>query len=193
MNPPSGAPPIESLMEHAPALYGFAYARLRDHHLAQDLVQDALVAAWKSWANYQGGSSLLTWLTGILRHKILDHHRATARRPNLSSTPDGDTTAAEGELFNEHGDWAIDPNHGMQALMQSPAKAAQNSDLRKWIALCMDKLPPRLHLLFTAREVDDLPVADAAKLAGVTEGSAAVMLTRARQALRLCLQENLIR
>lgn len=193
MNPPSGAPPIESLMEHAPALYGFAYARLRDHHLAQDLVQDALVAAWKSWAHYQGGSSLLTWLTGILRHKILDHHRSTARRPNLSSTPDGDTTAAESELFNEHGDWTIDPNHGMQALMQSPAKAAQNSDLRKWIVLCMDKLPPRLHLLFTAREVDDLPVADAAKLAGVTEGSAAVMLTRARQALRLCLQENLIR
>lgn len=86
-------------MEHAPALYGFAYARLRDHHLAQDLVQDALVAAWKSWANYQGGSSLLTWLTGILRHKILDHHRSTARRPQLSSAPDGDTTAAEGDLF----------------------------------------------------------------------------------------------
>lgn len=193
MNPPSGAPPIDLLMEHAPALYGFAYARLRDHHLAQDLVQDALVAAWKSWSNYQGGSPLLTWLTGILRHKILDHHRASSRRPNLSSSPDGDTREPESELFNEHGDWAIDPNHGMQALMQSPAKAAQNADLRKWIALCMDKLPPRLHLLFTAREVDELPVPEAAKLAGVTEGSAAVMLTRARQALRLCLQENLIR
>ena len=179
-------------MEHAPALYGFAYARLRDHHLAQDLVQDALVAAWKSWANYQGGSPLLTWLTGILKHKILDHHRASSRRPTLSSPPEAEGQGAD-HLFNEHGDWTIDPNRGMQALMQSPAKAAQNSDLRKWIALCMDKLPPRLHLLFTAREVDDLPVADAAKLAGVTEGSAAVLLTRARQALRLCLQENLIR
>lgn len=189
MNPPTGAPPVDSLMEHAPALYGFAFARLRDHHLAQDLVQDALVAAWKSWNHYQGGSSLLTWLTGILRHKILDHHRATSRRPRCE--PAGESPSAEAKLFNGQGDWTIDPNRGMQPLMQSPAKAAQNADLRKWIDLCMQKLPPRLHLLFAAREIDDLPVADAAKMAGVTEGSAAVMLTRARQALRLCLQESL--
>ena len=181
-------------MEHAPALYGFAYARLRDHHLAEDLVQDSLVVAWKSWGDYQGGSSLLTWLTGILRHKILDHHRASSRRPVVSIEEKNDNGKhSTDELFNANGDWTIDPNHGMQSLMQSPAKAAQNSDLRKWIILCMEKLPARLHLLFTAREVDEMPVADAAALAGVTEGSAAVMLTRARQALRLCLQESLNR
>lgn len=77
--------------------------------------------------------------------------------------------------------------------MQSPAKAAQNADLRKWIAFCMEKLPERLFRLFTAREVDDLSVAEAAKVAGVTEGSAAVLLTRTRQTLRLCLQESLNR
>lgn len=181
------------LMEQAPALYGFAYARLRDHHLAQDLVQDALVAAWKSWSHYQGGSPLLTWLTGILRHKILDHHRVSSRRPALSSPPEKEGHALEDDLFDACGSWKIDPNHGMSPLLQSPAKAAQNADLRKWIAHCMDKLPPRLHLLFTAREVDELPVPEAAKLAGVTEGSAAVLLTRARQALRLCLQESLAR
>jgi RNA polymerase sigma-70 factor, ECF subfamily len=193
VNPENGTILIDSLMEHAPALYGFAYARLKDHHLAQDLVQDALVAAWKSAASYQKDSPLLTWLTGILRHKILDHHRSTARRP-VVSTEENDTCfqSLEG-LYDHNGDWTIDPNHGMAALTQSPAKAAQNSDLRKWIAYCLEKLPPRLHLLFAAREVDELPVAEAAKLAGVTEGSAAVMLTRARQTLRLCLQESLNR
>lgn len=193
MNPESCNFVIESLMEHAPALYGFAYARLRDHHLAQDLVQDALVAAWKSQGSYQADSPLLTWLTGILRHKILDHHRSTARRPSVSIEENDACFQSLDALYNENGDWTIDPNHGMGALNQSPAKAAQNTDLRKWIAHCMDKLPPRLHLLFAAREVDELPVAEAAKLAGITEGSAAVMLTRARQALRLCLQESLNR
>jgi len=194
VNSKPGDTVIDSLMEHAPALYGFAYARLRDHHLAEDLVQDSLVVAWKSWDNYQGGSSLLTWLTGILRHKILDHHRASSRRPVVSiEENNGSGQHSTDELFNATGDWNIDPNHGMQSLMQSPAKAAQNSDLRKWIVFCMEKLPARLHLLFAAREVDEMPVADAAKLAGVTEGSAAVMLTRARQALRLCLQESLNR
>ena len=181
-------------MAQTPALYGFAYARMRDHHLAEDLVQDSLLVAWESWENYQGGSSLLTWLTGILRHKILDHHRATSRRPLVSiEENNNDRSHSTDELFSTSGDWTIDPNHGMQSLMQSPAKAAQNSDLRKWIAICMEKLPARLHLLFAAREVDEMPVADAARLAGVTEGSAAVMLTRARHALRLCLQESLNR
>ncbi len=111
----------------------------------------------------------------------------------VSIEENNNTHQSTDDLFNANGDWTIDPNHGMSALMQSPAKAAQNSDLRKWIVFCMEKLPARLHLLFTAREVDEMPVADAARLAGVTEGSAAVMLTRARQALRLCLQESLNR
>ncbi len=191
MNPEPLDSRIDLLMEQAAALYSYAYARLRDHHLAEDLVQDALVAAWKSWNHYQGGSSLLTWLTGILRHKILDHHPSTARRPQVSIEENGH--AATDDLFSARGDWTIDPNHAMQPLMQSPATAAQNADLRKWIASCMDKLPARLRLLFTAREMDDLPVAEAAALAGVTEGSAAVLLTKARHALRLCLQQTLNR
>jgi RNA polymerase sigma-70 factor (ECF subfamily) len=180
-------------MQHAPALYGYAYARLRNHHLAEDLVQDCLIAAWKSRENYQGGAALSSWLTGILRHKMMDHHRTASRRPIESLDERAERNGSSKDLFTGNGDWTIDPNHGMSELIQSPAKAAQNSDLRKWIALCMDKLPDRLHLLFTAREVDDLPVAEAAEIAGVTAGSAAVMLCRARQMLRLCLQESLSR
>lgn len=183
---------IDDLMEHAAALYGYAHARLRNHHLAEDLVQDSLIAAWKSRTNYHGDAPLLTWLTGILRHKMMDHHRSTARRPT-ESLDEKTERCGTAELFCESGDWAIDPNHGMSTMIQSPAKAAQNSDLRKWIGICMEKLPERLHVLFTAREIDELPVADAAKVAGFTEGSAAVLLTRARQMLRLCLQETLNR
>jgi RNA polymerase sigma-70 factor (ECF subfamily) len=193
MNAVSGDQVIDSLMEHAPALYGFAFARLRDHHLSEDLVQDSLLVAWKSWDNYQGGSSILTWLIGILRHKILDHHRSNSRRPTVSIEESNDGQPSIDRLFNSNSEWTIDPNHGMQSLMQSPAMAAQNSDLRKWIAICVEKLPARLHLLFIAREVDEMPVAEAAGLAGVTEGSAAVLLTRARQTLRLCLQESMNR
>lgn len=193
MSADAGNQNIDSLMEHAPALYGFAFARLRDHHLSEDLVQDSLLVAWKSWDNYQGGSSVLTWLIGILRHKILDHHRSSARRPVVSLDENNEGESSIDKLFNSNGDWTIDPNHGMQSLMQSPAMAAQNADLRKWIALCVEKLPARLHLLFIAREVDEMSVAEAAGLAGVTEGSAAVLLTRTRQTLRLCLQESLNR
>lgn len=59
-----------------------------------------------------------------------------------------------------------------------------------WVRACMKRLPERLRLLFTLREADDLPVSEAAAAAGVTAGSAAVLLTRARHQLRACLQRH---
>ncbi len=183
---------LDLFMEHAPTLYGYAYSRVRDHHLAEDLVQDTMLSAWKSWDSYQGGSSVLVWLTGIMRHKLLDQWRSNARKPILQHQENEEQEADPAGLFDEHGSWVIDPNHGMASMLQSPMEAAHNADLRKFIALCMAKLPQRMLLLFQAREVDELPVAEAAEAAGVTPGSAAVLLTRARHSLRLCLQESLM-
>ena len=55
---------------------------------------------------------------------------------------------------------------------------------------CLAKLPERLRMLFNLREVDGLDVPSAAAAAGVTPGSAAVLLTRSRQKLRICLQKH---
>jgi RNA polymerase sigma-70 factor (ECF subfamily) len=183
---------VDLFMENAPTLYGYAYSRVRDHHLAEDLVQDTMLSAWKSWDSYQGGSSVLVWLTGIMRHKLLDQWRSNARKPILQHQENEEQEANPAGLFDEQGNWVIDPNHGMTSMLQSPLEAAHNADLRKFIALCMAKLPQRMLLLFQAREVDELSVAEAAEAAGVTLGSAAVLLTRARHSLRLCLQESLM-
>lgn len=182
---------IDLLMEQSVALYAFAYSRLKDHHLAEDLVQDTIISAWKSWGSFQGTSPVLTWLTGILRHKILDHFRSSSRRPTISLDEPEENHHTMSEIFDDEGNWKIDPNHGMQAMMQSPAKAAQNKDLRIFIAQCLDKLPDRMRHLFLSREIDHCSVAESAKMAGLTEGSAGVLLTRARHLLRLCLQQSL--
>jgi RNA polymerase sigma-70 factor (ECF subfamily) len=75
-------------------------------------------------------------------------------------------------------------------LASAPDDTATRNELMAWVRACMDKLPERLRTLFTLREVDGLDVPSAASAAGVTAGSAAVLLTRSRQRLRLCLQEN---
>jgi RNA polymerase sigma-70 factor, ECF subfamily len=184
---------IDLFMEHAPTLYGYAFSRVRNHHLAEDLVQDTMISAWKSWDSFQGGSTILVWLTGILRHKLLDQWRSDARKPQTQSLEADEQRNPASSIFDAMGNWTIDPNYGAQAMLQSPSDAAHNSDLRKFIVLCMAKLPQRLLLLFQAREVDDLSINEAAEAAGVTSGSAAVLLTRARHSLRLCLQESLQR
>ncbi|HEX7655170.1 MAG TPA: sigma factor, partial [Verrucomicrobiae bacterium] len=64
-------PDVDALVAEADMLYRYALPRVRSHHVAQDLVQDTLVTAVKKFTEYQGRSALGTWLTGILRNKIL--------------------------------------------------------------------------------------------------------------------------
>ena len=55
------------LVEHGDALYRFARFRVGDRELAEDLVQDAFLAALESRDQFQGRASVRTWLMAILR------------------------------------------------------------------------------------------------------------------------------
>ncbi len=71
------------LHNHREFLYRYAVIHLRDRELAEDLVQEALLAAVAAAGDFKGGSSLRTWLISILKHKIIDHIRKDARAPAL--------------------------------------------------------------------------------------------------------------
>ena len=57
---------------HGDYLYRFALGRLRDPHLAEDVVQETFLAAIKS-PSFSEQSAPRTWLTGILKHKKIIH------------------------------------------------------------------------------------------------------------------------
>lgn len=181
-------------MSEADRLFAYALQRVRDRHRAEDLVQDVLMAAWENRENFDGRAKLGTWLVGIMKFKILDHYRSKKRTPT-EMTAEPIDREAWGEdpldhLFDEHGAWRTDPNFGMKAVSETPADDAQRGDILRLIRKCMEGLPERLRLLFSMREIDQLAVAEAAAAAGVTPGSAAVLLTRARHQLRACLQRH---
>lgn len=67
-----------------PRLVRYATRRLRDRHQAEDAVQDALVAALEGMERFAGASSLGTWVSGILKHKIADRARAAVREEPLA-------------------------------------------------------------------------------------------------------------
>lgn len=65
--------------EHGNILFKYAMARVRNREVAEDLVQEALLAGLKSAGSFKGGSTERTWLVGILKHKVLDHLRKAGR------------------------------------------------------------------------------------------------------------------
>lgn len=184
----------ELLMTEADRLFAYALKRVGDRQQAEDLVQDVLVAAWEKRENFEGRSKLGTWLVGIMRFKILDHYRSKRRTPTDMRAEPADREDWGNDpldsLFDGKGAWKSDPNFGMKSVSNTPADDADRSDILRYIQECMGGLPERLRLLFSMREIDQLSVTEAAVAAGVTSGSAAVLLTRARHQMRACLQNH---
>jgi RNA polymerase sigma-70 factor (ECF subfamily) len=109
----------------------------------------------------------------------------TALNAHAEHEPDGD-------WFNRYGTWETDPNAGLEILDRDPHKLLENAEVMTAIRDCMDKLPPSLRQLYALRELDDREPAEICEATGVTRGSLAVLLHRARQLLRACLQKNFL-
>ena len=128
-----------------------------------------------------------------MKYKILDYFRASKRDPDKHSVNPSDDSWGDDpldHLFDAHGSWKVDPNFSLGFLNDLPSDQAHWKDILGWVRHCADRLPDRLKMLFLLREVDELSVADVAQAAGVTAGSAGVLLTRARHQIRACLQSN---
>jgi RNA polymerase sigma-70 factor (ECF subfamily) len=61
--------------QYGDVLYHFTLSRIKDPSIAEDLVQETFLAALHSIKDFQHRSSIKTWLTSILKHKIIDHFR----------------------------------------------------------------------------------------------------------------------
>src|ERR1700712_4157044 len=89
---------------HADYLYGYTLSRLNDEELAKDLVQETFLAALQKVDKFEGKSSERTWLTAILKNKIIDVYRK--KSAVIVSSAITDAEADQRDFFNpEDGHW----------------------------------------------------------------------------------------
>lgn len=183
---------VEDLLREADALYRFALTRVRDHHLAEDLVQETLLVAVRKPESFEGRATLRTWLTGVLRNKILDHYRATARdrRDPMSALDKHAGHDPDAEWFTPGGQWSRHPGLGLETLDASPHDLVERAEVLAAVQECVSKLPRGLQRIFALREFDDRDSEEICDAVGITRGSLAVLLHRSRQLLRACLQRR---
>lgn len=175
------------LNEHGNYLYRFALARLRDPHQAEDAVQETMLAAIKS-DSFEGDSSARTWLTGILKHKIIDIQRKQIREQPLSDLIDLDAAdISMDDFFDQHGHWLDKPQK-----WDMPDNALEQKQFLSVLSKCIDKLPAKLAALFMMRDIQELDNESICKELDITTTNAWVMLYRARMGLRKCLEMNWI-
>ena len=171
---------------HRGYLLRVARLQLRDDALAEDVVQETLLAAL-SGGTFSGKSSLKTWLTGILKHKIIDAIRRKQREPLLASTFDDecDIEDLDGLFKAPHGAWDSPP-----ADWGDPEQALNRRQFFDIMDFCLDKLPPNTARVFMMREVMGLEGDEICKELAITANNLWVILYRARMSLRECLEQN---
>ncbi len=167
-----------------PYLVRFASLQLRDAAAAEDAVQETLVAALAGEAGFAGRANLRTWLTGILKHKIVDTIRRQAREPALPREAEEGLDELEG-LFARNGHWAERP-----AGWADPDGALEQQQFFRALELCLERLPARTGQAFMMREHLGLDTAEICKELDITPTHCWVLLYRARMTLRECLQQT---
>jgi RNA polymerase sigma-70 factor (ECF subfamily) len=167
-----------------PYLLRFASLQLRDAAAAEDAVQEALLAALAGASGFAGRANLRTWLTGILKHKIVDAIRRQAREPRLPDEPQ-EALADFEALFQRNGHWAERP-----ALWADPDGALEQAQFFRALERCLERLPARTARAFMMREHLGLETPEICKELDITPTHCWVMLYRARMTLRECLQQT---
>jgi RNA polymerase sigma factor (sigma-70 family) len=142
-------------------LYNYALSRIQNPSTAEDMVQETFLAALRDQGNFKGLSSERTWLTSILKHKIIDHIRKMSREHPVDDL-DSATDFSE-KLVDRKEFWEI-LNH------------------------CLSDLSERLALAFRLREIDGMNCDEICNVLQITPSNCWVMLYRARMSIRRCLE-----
>ena len=172
------------LDQYGDALYRFALMRVREPAMAEDLVQDTLLAALRAHDRFAGESSELTWLIAILKNKIVDHYRRHAREVPMPDSEDPD--ALIDALFKKSNDhWLSVP-----AAWQDPDASFENTQFWQAFTDCLQGLPARQAQAFALTELEGLGTDELCKVLGVTSSNVWVLLHRARLRLRECLEQG---
>lgn len=172
---------------HGNALYRFALLRLRDPKLAEDAVQETLLAALQARDRFSGQSAERSWLIGILKHKIIDYFRKRSRESSIDDAAEFEEEM-EG-VFDENGHWKRDET-GPAEWNLDPGLLLERKEF--WIALdrCLSKLPARMAHVFALREIDSVSGDEVCQALKLSASNLWVLMHRARMQLRKCLEIN---
>ena len=162
-----------------PYLLRYASLQLRDAQAAEDAVQETLLAALAGEAGFGQRASLRTWLTGILKHKIIDAIRRSSREAPAAG---GDEFEA---LFDERGHWIE-----MPGAWSDPDASLDQKRFFAALELCLSRLPVKTAQTFMMREHMGLDTDESCKELAITATHCWVLLYRARMALRECLNKE---
>ena len=178
--------PDQWINNYSDALYAYTVPRVNDSGLAEDIVQETFLSAWKARDSYKGEASEKSWLFTICKNKIIDHYRKKAK-DIIQPIAERDHTAHyfdESEHWtgeDKPADWGIDYQQKID-----------DKEFYKVLDSCKKKLQQVQQSVFVMKYMEDLDSAEICKALGITPSNYWVLIHRAKLQLRTCLEKNWI-
>lgn len=159
-------------------LFRLAMRFVRNESDAQEILQNAYLAAWLSLPSFEGRSQFGSWMHRVTVNASLMFLRVRDRHPEVAvdivePTEEGDASRQVGEQTGVCNNWA-----------QRPDEEVQMAELRRQIEIAVRSLPERVRATFLLRHVDEMSTEDAAGSLGISIPAVKTRLHRARKALR---------
>ena len=177
--------PEHWVKKYADALYAYTVVRVNDSGLAEDLVQETFLSAWKARDSYKGEASEKNWLFTICKNKIIDHYRKKSN--NIVRPAEIDNTDHyfnnEEHWTKESGplDWGIDYT-----------QPVETKEFYSILELCKNKLQELQRAVFVMKFMEGLGSDEICKVLNITPSNYWVLIHRAKLQLRSCLEKNWI-
>lgn len=179
---------ISSLFnQHADYLFNYAITRVNDEHIAEDLVQETFISAFKSYDSFQQKSKASTWLIAILKNKIIDHYRKKVREYKKESL---DELSEVGEFFTDKGKWKKEQRP--QDWNFDSINQIEQEEFYTTLQKCLQRLNEIHRIAFVMKHMEDVDTSEICKELDITASNYWVIMHRAKLQLRKCLETNWI-
>jgi RNA polymerase sigma-70 factor (ECF subfamily) len=180
---------------HAP-LIRMAMRYVADREIAEEVVQNTWIAVIEGIKNYEGRSSLRSWIFAILINKAKDRGVRESRHVNFSSlesADDGNEDAVDPSRFHAAGelagDWAMPPQPWNE---QTPERLLASRQALEAMSRAIDELPASLRAVLVLRDVEEHDSDYVCKKLNITETNLYVRLHRARERVRAAVEASLL-
>lgn len=160
--------------EHLDGLYRSARRLTRDQTAAEDLVQEVMLKAWRSFHTFQEGTNIRAWLHRILMNAFFDAYRKKTREPELVDQEDvGEfylyDKAREGAALSQAG------NPEMEVLDR-----IMDAEVRQ----ALESLPAQFRAAIILADVEGFTYAEIAQILEIPIGTVMSRLSRGRHLLQ---------
>jgi RNA polymerase sigma-70 factor (ECF subfamily) len=147
--------------------------------LAADVLQEAMIRAFRVLPQFRGDASFATWLFRIARNLCVRKQQQMTAHPTISlDQPLGEDEEAESLL-----------RHMIDPAAKNPQQIVLDEEIRQKVREAVDKLPANLREVLILRDMEDLSNQETAERTGLTVAAVKARLHRARALLREHLEE----